>query len=176
MTQTKQVLIRISEEQKAQFERAAKAAGKGLSEWFRDLGAREIAPPAPAATQNRIAESDHRSVPTEPRGPRMTAAELVRKIPGLSLGFGGAKGASGNLGGPSVAEDEPIDIGDAPVEDVASWLDKWTELRRMGESDPGSAHEEMQRLAPKFKPPRGFMQWPLRQQAAYLDEAFPLSE
>jgi len=37
--------VRVDEEQSAQFERAAKAVGKSVSEWMRGLGAREIAPP-----------------------------------------------------------------------------------------------------------------------------------
>lgn len=42
------ILIRLwlAEEQSGQFDRAAKSAGKSVSEWLRDLGAAAIAPPA----------------------------------------------------------------------------------------------------------------------------------
>ena len=45
MAKNRIIGVRVDEEQSEQFERAAKVVGKKVSDWLRDLGAAEVAPP-----------------------------------------------------------------------------------------------------------------------------------
>ena len=142
--------VRVSNERREQFERAAKGDGKSVSEWLRDLGVAAIAPPtSPAPAVNRTG--------VERRSP----ASFAASIPGVRVGL-------------SI----PVDVGDAPVEDVPTkpWLPELVRLQRLGEADPGEALEEFQSLlrGQTAGLPRGFQNMPLQQRAGWLDEHRPL--
>lgn len=62
--------MRIEEDQDAQFELAAKSAGKSVSEWLRDLG-------AAAVTRAEL----------DPIPRKITAADIAASIPGLRVGL-----------------------------------------------------------------------------------------
>jgi len=79
--------VRVEDDRWAQFDRAARAAGKNVSEWLRDLGIQEIAPPL-AAYQSRLSQSntsapplfDERLTPTTKPGFGRDPMEIIRKL------------------------------------------------------------------------------------------------
>lgn len=72
----------LPDEQHGQFSRAAKATGKSLSDWIRDLAAAAIAPPKPMIT----AYSE--PMPISQPGRKLTAQEIAARIGvGLSVGM-----------------------------------------------------------------------------------------
>lgn len=161
-------MVRVETEQYEQFTRAAKVAGKTPSAWLRELGAREVAPPVPrpagaylSGPQAQVVSGLISERGETPR--KMTPLELAAAIPGVRLGgFGGM--------------DLPVQVGNAPTEDVATkpWLPELRRLQSLGEWDPGTADEEFKALCPNFRPPKGWLGLSLEKRAAYLDEKCPL--
>lgn len=185
----------IPDEQHGQFMRAAKRADKTLSEWLRDLGAREIAPPTtttltefkgvpPVARAGAVQPKPGEAVllvDAEWMKPRRTAAEIAAVIPGVKVGLLPNNGAI--ITEPQktyqFAEDHDpnsFNVGNAPVEEVhiKPWLPVWRVLAPKVESEPGTFWDEIGRLAPGFKPAVAFWKLSLEAQAAALDEKYPL--
>ena len=61
---------------------------------------------------------------------------------------------------------------------ASNWLAKLKELARIGEEDPGSAHDEFEHLTHgRFtRPPKGWASWSLEKRAKYLDDKFTMLE
>lgn len=55
MAKNRIIGVRVDEGQSEQFERAAKAAGKKVSDWLRELAVRAIAPPPDLGTMLKAA-------------------------------------------------------------------------------------------------------------------------
>lgn len=83
------VVIRMDKEEFDKYVRAAKAVGKGTSEWLRSLGSAAImAPPVvhpDGSTTSRIQINQH--IEKSAGGKKKTPAEIAASIPGLSVGL-----------------------------------------------------------------------------------------
>lgn len=109
--------VRVEDERRAQFERAASAQGKKVSEWLRDLGIAAVSPPAAVKQQvvkqpifeEPVRESVYEydpeyaaamegTIPAPSQGEitkpdleqpkaRLTAGEIAAAIPGVQLGI-----------------------------------------------------------------------------------------
>jgi hypothetical protein len=182
VSKSARLLIRIEPEQLAQFQEAAKVAGKSVSDWLRDAGTAAIIGVRPTVATSEPEPS------TQSR-----AVALVASIPGVRLGIpmaGGLCIASGvgqeersqTLAVPNSANEDGDTHSDTPEaieelgEDVPTkpWLPELMRIQRMGEIDPESAADELRRLVPEFKPPKGWAGWSIGQRAAWLDLNRPL--
>lgn len=170
----KAFLFRVTEGERATILAAVDGSGLTVTAWLRGVALKAAVPAGelrhagtrqitgqscddPACWCNRVPGRDLRI------GPRKTAAELAASIPGVRLGgFGGM--------------DMPIDVGNAPVEDVATrpWLPLWTKTVLLINDDPDTFYETMARLAPGWKPRQEFWSLRLERQAEVLDEKYPL--
>ena len=164
--------VRLGEEEAGQFERAAKALGKGVSEWLRDLGVAAVAVPSQA---DRTIEGSGSQLD------RTVGAGYTEDIWGPGLG---PLGLSERL--EAAGLNPPADKGQVPWEPAKvvfeaatattrHWLPELTRLQQIGEEDPGTAADEFQTLlGGEIRFPKGWLSWDLRRRAAWLDEHRPL--
>ena len=100
--------------------------------------------------------------------PSTVAEKLAAMVPGVRRGA--------EVFGANSALNPGVNIGDAPVEDVPTrpWLPVWKRVCPMKENDPGTFWDEINHLAPGFRPTQAFWKLSLFGQASWLDENHPL--
>lgn len=179
------ISIRLASQQKEQFGRAAKSAGKTVAAWLRDLGAAAIAPPL-AVGPSRSPQYVENAVS------RIHAEQVEDKM------FGPLIGPSRSLFNP----DKPVPlerihdaISSSLGEDVATaYAPKVLEHAAGAEAPIGrSVTDFLMSAVPKvggrglfnpehflslcggeFRPPKGWGVWDVKKRAAWLDANRPL--
>lgn len=157
--------VRVSDEQRGQFERAATAAGKSVSAWLRDLGAAAIAPPKAAANVfSRPGDYEVRQF-AEGEKPRSYPAPAIPPRPPIPPVESPEDLARARKNAPPLPANTANTAAALPVEDY--WSRKfahWDSRGQAGEQEKAEAFQEL-RL------PRGI--WKLSEQLAWLREHYP---
>ena len=115
--------IRLEEEQLEQFKRRAKAEGKSVSEWLRDMGAAAINPPTNVLRGPEHYHETHKEAPTSRA---IEAAEHAETGIGRSV----AEFLKASM---SPVADIEFPAG-APEEPVRSWREIWDRTSKRGEA------------------------------------------
>jgi hypothetical protein len=177
-------VVQVDDDRKGQFERAARAAGKTVPEWLRDLGIMAVAPPIPRpnpspgmqvvkqpVTSHPVTALEHAARAESPIGRSVTEFLLSKtQVKVENEGYVG----TGDQSAIAPATPYEVDPDDKPFK---PWISELKRLQRMGEVDPGeSADEERRKLdSVGFQTPKGWIRWTLEQRADYLDIHHPLA-